>query len=83
VEEAGDETANKSVHIPTHKRLRALHPEPIPPLPHSLSKQPYVERLPPPPMLGPPIMNILHDFYDNDSLDCSMTATYIIHQAVG
>jgi hypothetical protein len=27
-------------------------------------------------------MHIFHDFYDNDSLDCLMTTTYSINQAV-
>jgi hypothetical protein len=28
-------------------------------------------------------MNIIHDLYDNDSLDCLMTRAYIIYQVVG
>jgi hypothetical protein len=28
-------------------------------------------------------MNIIHDLYDNDSLDYSMITTYILYQAVG
>ena len=28
-------------------------------------------------------MNILHDYYDNNSLDCLMCGAYILYQAVG